>query len=302
VDGLIEKLRGWVDVQELFTSFVAFLPDLFAAILVLVAFHFLYRVTRPPLEMALQRTRLHEKLVHLLVRSIYRYAVLIFSVVMALDQLGVNVGAALAGIGVVGIAIGFAAKDSLANIIAGFTIFLDKPFAVGSWIHVEDEFGQVADITLRTTRIRTKRNTWVVIPNQRIIDSVLEDYTKQGEVRVDATIGIAYKESVRQAREVLLAAVADLDGVRREPAPDVVVDALADSSVNLHVRVWIDDAGQIPPVTNAVLEAGKAALDEAGIEIPFPHLQLFFDDVRPPVWKGLSRLGVAASSGGESTD
>jgi small-conductance mechanosensitive channel len=279
-----------VDVQELMTRFVSFLPDLVVAVVILIAFQFLYKVTRVPLRAGLKRTTLHEKLIDLLIDSIYRYTVLILGLVMALDQLGVNVTAALAGIGVAGIALGFAAQDAVANVISGFLIFMDKPFEVGSWVTVEGQFGKVSNITLRTTRIRTNQNTYVVIPNKSIIDSVLENYSKHGEIRVDVPVGIAYKESIQAAREAILERLPrELDWVRSDPAPDVVATGLGDSSVNLMARVWIDDPAQRPKTEVAVVEQAKIALDEAGIEIPFPHLQLFVDDVQERVWEGFAK-------------
>ncbi|MDX1562143.1 MAG: mechanosensitive ion channel family protein, partial [Gammaproteobacteria bacterium] len=218
------------------------------------------------------------------------YTVIVFGLIMALDQLGVNIGAALAGVGVAGIAIGFAAQDAFANVIAGILIFWDKPFVVGDWIETEDEYGKVTNITLRTTRIRTPRNTYIVIPNRRIIDEVLENFSKHGELRVDVPVGIAYKEEIGRAREVLLEAAADVDGVLDDPAPDVVVDELGDSSVNLKVRVWIEEAKGQRAMFFRVVEAAKLALDKADIEIPFPHLQLFVDQVHEQVWKSASTL------------
>ena len=113
---------------------------------------------------------------------------------MAADQIGINVGAALAGIGVAGLAIGFAAQDSLANVIAGFLIFIDKPFEVGDWVTVADNYGASATSRCGRRRIRTNRNTYVVIPNKTIIDTVLVNHSKHGETRIDVPIGIAYKE------------------------------------------------------------------------------------------------------------
>lgn len=291
----MERLTSYLDLNALVTGVVAFIPDLLAAILILIAFWIFYRLIRRPLRGALGRTGMHRKLIELLIDSVVRYAVLVFALVMALDQLGVNVGAALAGIGVVGIALGFAAQDSLANTIAGFIIFWDKPFSVGDWIDVEGQFGMVQDITLRSTRIRTPRNTFVVIPNQKIIDAILENHSKHGEVRVDVPVGIAYKESIAAAREVLLAAVAGLANVRRDPPPTVVVTGLGDSSVDLKIRIWIDRGELIQSTRFAVLEAAKNALDEAGIEIPFPHLQLFWDDVEDRVVRKFEPLASRQS-------
>ncbi|MCB1021432.1 MAG: mechanosensitive ion channel family protein [Acidobacteria bacterium] len=280
-----------LDVEALVTEATAFIigyiPDVVVACAVLIGFWLFYRVSSLAIRGLLTRSGIHTTLISMLVDNVYRYTVLGFGIIMAADQIGVNVGAALAGIGVVGIAVGFAAQDTLSNIIAGFLIFLDKPFMVGDWLHVADQVGEVAEITMRTTRIRTKNNTWVVIPNKKIIDEVLVNHSKHGETRLDVPIGIAYKEHIPQAREVLLQAVQNIEGIVTKPEPQVVVTGLGASSVDLEVRVWISVASNAPPLYTKVLEVSKLALDEAGIEIPFPHLQLFFDDVRPAVWNGL---------------
>jgi small conductance mechanosensitive channel len=293
----MDRIAELIDVKELMTTFVAFVPRVGAALLVLVAFWLIYRASRPALRVALQKAEFHEALIELMVDNLYRYVVMIVGLVMAVDQLGVNVGAALAGLGVAGLALGFAAQDSVANVISGIMIFWDKPFIVGDWITTEGNYGKVAEITLRSTRIRTNRNTYVVIPNKTVIDAVLENHSKHGELRIDVPVGIAYKEDVRQAREVLLEAVRALPGVMAKPQPDVVVEALGDSSINLLVRVWIERAEGLQPTTFAVVEASKLALDAAGIQIPFPHLQLFIDDVEERVIRKVVQLRPLAGGG-----
>jgi small conductance mechanosensitive channel len=292
----MDAILSYLDLDQLVTSAVTYLPRLLIALLVMLAFWLLFRLTRRPLRAGLGRTGLHAKLVHLLVENVYRYTLVAFGAVMALSQLGVNVGAAIAGLGVAGIAVGLAAQDALSNTIAGFTIFWDKPFVVGDWVSVAGEYGKVQDITLRSTRIRTPRNSFVVIPNRRIIDEVLENDSKHGELRIDVPIGIAYKEDTVAAREALLAAIATVSDVLDDPAPTVVVEACADSSVNLQMRVWITDAALRQRVTFAVMEAGKRALDAAGIQIPFPHLQVFWDDVEDRVVEKLRPLGSGGTA------
>jgi small conductance mechanosensitive channel len=273
-------------------------PKLGAALLVMLIFWLIYRVSRAPLRTVLKKAAFHEALIQLMVDNLYRYAVMIVGLVMAADQLGINVAAALAGIGVAGLALGFAAQDSVANVISGILIFWDKPFIVGDWVETEGNYGRVAEITLRSTRIRTNRNTFVVMPNKTVIDAVLENYSKHGELRIDVPVGIAYKEDIRRAREVLCDAVRSLPGVMEQPEPDVVVESLGDSSVNLQVRVWIENADALPIRKFAVVEASKLALDAAGIQIPFPHLQLFVDDVEERVIKKLAQ--VRQLKGGEA--
>ncbi len=286
----METLQRILDIEAVTEWVVLFIPKLFVAVLILIAFFALYRITRRPFGAILERAGFDRVLVTLLVENIYRFALIIFGLVMAASQLGVNVGAALAGIGVVGIAIGFAAQDALANTIAGFMIFWDKPFRVGEYVTVQDQYGEVRDITLRSTRIRTNQNTYVVIPNKHVIDEVLVNHSHHGETRVDVPLGIAYKEDIVAAREVLLDAVRSMPEVAANPEPSVVVKELGASSVDLLVRVWIDDAGEELPVHYAVMEASKRALDAAGIQIPFHHLQLFVDQVEDRVWESVARL------------
>jgi len=287
-------IKDWIDFKQVGTMVVQFLPRLALAILVMIGFLILYRATQRSLSRLLERMGMHETLIRLLIKSIYRYALLLVGFVMALDQVGVNVGAALAGLGIAGVAIGFAAQDSVANVISGIMIFWDKPFIVGDWIETDGHYGHVNDITLRSTRIRTPRNTYVVIPNKSIIDSVLENYSKHGELRLDVPVGIAYKENIPQARAVLLEAVRHVEHVRADPAPDVIVRELGDSSVNLYVRVWIDDPAHQQGTFFSVVEASKMALDGAGIQIPYPHLQLFVDDVQERVWAGARSVAGAS--------
>jgi small conductance mechanosensitive channel len=217
---------------------------------------------------------------------------------MAASQLGVNIGAALAGLGVVGIAVGFAAQETIANMIAGFLIFWDRPFKVGDFITTEERYGEVREITMRTTRIRTMENTYVVIPNKQIIGDTLVNHSLYGEVRVNVPVGIAYKERIADARRVLLPVAQAIPGVLAVPPTEVVATALGESSVHLEVRVWTDDPALERRLFFQVLEASKAALDEAGIQIPFPHLQLLLDDVSDRVWAGASRMRAVAGGAG----
>ena len=287
---MLDRILQDLDLTALATKAIEHIPAVIAGLIIFFGLWGLFALTRNPAKRALGRAGLAPALIRLLVDSLLRYTVMAFALVMALDQFGVNVGAALAGLGIAGIAIGFAAQDSVANVISGFLIFLDRPFQAGDWVEVVGESGTVVEITLRSTRIRTPSNTFVIIPNKTIINEVLVNHSKNGAVRLNIPIGIAYKEYIPQAREVILRAVSGVDQVLQDPAPTVVVLECGGSSVNLQIRAWIPDANHQVPIAAAVIEAAKLALDEAGIEIPFPHLQLFIDEVRRPVWEGLTAL------------
>lgn len=181
--------------------------------------------------------------------------------------------------------------------MAGFLIFWDKPFRVGDWVSLDGKTGQIAEITMRTTRMRTLNNTWVIVPNQTVINEVLINNSTHGRMRLEVPVGIAYKESVADARRVILQSLRGIGKVLTDPPPAVVVSALGSSSIDLIIHAWIADATDERPVNFAIVEAVKVALDEAGIEIPFPHLQLFVDEVDDRVWEQAAAVaGQAARS------
>lgn len=288
------------DLQSTTDMILVFVPRIASAILILLLFWLGYLPTSKSLRLILQKAGIDPTLIRMLVNNVYRFTLLGVGIIMAASQLGINVTAALTGLGVAGVAFGFAAQDTLANLIAGFMIFWDQPFRVGDFVTTNEQYGRVTNITMRTTRIRTQENTYVVIPNKNIIDSVLVNHTKHGDIRVNVPIGIAYKESIAQARQVMLAAVREIDGVLDNPAPEVVALELGDSSVNLEVRVWIHSAMHERPVGFQVVEACKMALDTAGIQIPFPHLQIFVDDIEERVWQKAALLPALGGRGADA--
>jgi small conductance mechanosensitive channel len=297
----MQELLSLETAEQLRSMVVAFSPRVFAALFVLFAFWVVFRVVRRLLTTVFRRVGIDKNLTHLLLDNVLRVALAIIALIMAASQLGLNVAAALAGLGVAGIAVGLAAQDSIANMIAGFLIFWDKPFAAGDFLTIGELYGEVRVITIRTTRLRTVENKYVVIPNRQIMDSVLVNHSMYGETRVNVPLGIAYKEHIPKAREVLLEALQSVEGILTSPAPDVVVEGLGGSSVNLSVRVWIDEMSMERLTFYRTLEACKLALDGAGIQIPYPHLQLFVEKVEDRVWDKLGRLtAVAGSSRGRA--
>lgn len=285
----MDALFSAIDLEVLSTMLVAYTPKIIAAAFIFIAFIILYNVFKKPLALAARKADLEQPIIQLLIYSLFKWTVLLLGLLMALKQLGIDVGAALAGLGVAGIAIGFAAQDSISNVIAGFIILIDKPFRVGDWIEVDEKFGKVHEITLRSTRIQTLNHTYVILPNKNVIDATINNHSKYGNTRLEIPLGIAYKEHIPTARAVILQAMEPIELLLKDPAPTLVVNALGDSSVDLTLRIWIDDAEKERPAYFAAIEAAKLALDEAGIEIPFPHLQLFVDDVKEKAAESLGK-------------
>ena len=249
-----------LNVEQLLTELVAWLPKMLSAIAVFVVFWVILRITRPALARILPRAGFDRALADMLF-NVYRFTILTFGVIMAVNQLGVNVAAALAGLGVVGLTIGFAAKDSLSNIMAGFLIFWDKPFHTDDWVTLGENYGIVAKITMRTTRLLTWNNTLVIIPNETIINQVLVNHSTNGRTRVDVPVTAAVNGDLSPKREAILEAVRTVDGVLKEPPPAVVIKAINPSSVELIIQAWIANAQQQRPVSFQILEAAKPALD-----------------------------------------
>lgn len=257
-----------VSVVELLWSFVPNLLVAFVTIFLIVIF---YGITARLFEAALRKTTMQESLIQITVRSLYRSAVIIIGLILVLSKLGINVTAAVAGIGVLGIAVGFAAQQTIANIFSGFGIFVDRLYAAGDWVRVAEHYGEVISISLRTTKIRTLDNTYISVPNSLVTSSPVTNYSEEGMLRITAHVHIPYTESVDYARSVLIDAVRKVRGVLKNPEPSVVVNKLGEHGVELLVRIWVQKAGFEQKYFFLLTEMCKEALDNAGITIPYPH-------------------------------
>lgn len=219
-----------------------------------------------------------------LVENLFSVLAVTFAVVTVLAQFGFDVVSIVAGLGIVGIAVGFAAQSTLSNFIAGITLLIERPFRIGDWVTINGQDGKVVKIALRTTWLRTRDNIFTMIPNDSVASSDIVNYSAEGATRLNIPVGIAYKESARAAREVIMPVLrAHPEALQsRGMEPRVLMESLGDSSVNLKAQVWItpDNLDVQPTIMAEILEQIKEALDAAGIEIPFPHLQLFIDDAK----------------------
>ena len=204
------------------------------------------------------------------------------AIVMALDLLGVNVMPFIAGAGVAGVAIGFAAKDTLSNLIAGVLLIIDRPFEVGDRIEVwrapsgSATWGDVIDIGLRATKIKTTDNIVIIIPNNEIMLRDIINYTTITEkIRVRIDIGVAYDADMQKAKSIMLQAAESADWVSKEPPPKVVVRNFGESSVDLQVRVWIANPRKRMDTISYITDKVKELFDEQGVEIPYPKRDIY---------------------------
>ena len=207
------------------------------------------------------------------------------AVILALDILGINVMPFVAGAGVAGIAIGFAAKDTLSNLIAGVLLIIDRPFEIGDRIEVwsapvgSASWGDVIDIGLRATKIKTTDNIVIIIPNNEIMKRDIVNYTiLSTEIRVRVNIGIAYDTNIEQAKDLIKKVAGTLEWVSKDQPPKVVVRTFGESSVDLQLRVWINDARRRMDTISYITDKVKEAFDKSGIEIPFPKRDITIVD------------------------
>ena len=199
------------------------------------------------------------------------YLILIFTVIGVLNNFGVQTASLAAVLGAAGFAIGLALQGSLANFAAGIMLLLFRPFKVGDYVEVAGAAGSVKEMGLFTTILTTPDNIKVMIPNGKVFGDIIKNVTAFDTRRVDLVVGIAYGAQIEKAMTVMESLLKADTRVLEEPAPTIAVGELADSSVNLVVRPWVKTSDYWP-VRLDLTRRIKEALDENGIEIPFPQV------------------------------
>lgn len=249
------------------------IPNVMLAVLVFGVFYLIYRTLSAAISHIAGRIGLERTAAGFLLIGI-KYVILIFGALTALQQVGINVASIIAGLGIAGLSLGFAAKDALANIIAGIFIFWDKPFVIGDLIEASDEYGEVSEITLRTTRIITVDGRMVSIPNSMIVNNKIASYTMHPHLRLDIDVTIGVNEDIGKARNVIVAVVKGDSRFLELPQPVAIVTTLGDYFVGLQLRVWLGDERSHIAVRAELREKIKLALDEAGIVMPYETIEV----------------------------
>lgn len=271
-DALVARSADWTAALA-----ASFIPRLISALFVGIVFYVLYRLFMGMVQSVLRRAERVDRGLETLTVKTLRVVGWSFIGILVLSQLGVNISALVAGLGIAGLAVGFAAKDSLENFISGVTILLDRPFRIGDWVTVSGHYGQVTAITLRSTRLRTLNRETVIFPSVDMVTQAIVNHTDGGVLRVDVPFGIAYKEDIDEARDAVLGIIDPDDGRLAPDGHRVVTTGLGDSSVDMQLQVFVREAGDAVPVRLEMVEKTRKALAGADIEIPFPHLQMFID-------------------------
>lgn len=229
---------------------------------------------------AQQKEAEEERKMGLFLPLIHRSAIvvlIVLGVVILLDHFGVNVTGLAAILALVGLAVGLAAQDTISDMISGYIILVDQPFRVGDRIEIpnEDTWGDVVEIGTRTTRIRTRDNTLVIIPNSSIAQGQVKNYSfPDPNYRLQLDIGIAYGTNIDEVRKVLGDAVRGVEGVLPDMPVEILYNEMGESSMTIRVRWWINSFADKRRMYDKVNTAMQLAIDAAGIESPFPTQQL----------------------------
>jgi small-conductance mechanosensitive channel len=255
------------------------LPNILAATLIMIGAWLLSRLTGRVARRLLQRTSSHKALNDLICRLV-RFVVIIVGGIIALQVLELEKAATtfLAGAGIVGLALGFAFQDLTANFIAGVVLAVRRPMRVGDLVETNSLFGRVEKIHLRTTSIRQPDGKLVMLPNRRIFEEPLINYSDQGSLRLEVECGVSYSEDLEQVRDLVLEVVGGIDRDHGHD-PEVYFTGFGNSSIDFMVRFWVPYHGQkdIHRARSAAIIGIKKAFDDRGITIPFPIRTLNFE-------------------------
>jgi len=208
--------------------------------------------------------------------NILNITILAFVVIASLDQLGVETTSIVAILGAAGLAVGLALKDSLGNFAAGVMLIMFRPFKVGDYVEAGGAAGVVKEVHIFNSVFNTPDNKIVIIPNGAIMSGVITNYSTMPTRRVDMVIGVGYGSDLGQVKDVIRGILEADTRVLKDPAPVIAVSELADSSINLIVRPWVNSADYWGVMWDTT-EKVKGEFDKAGIEIPFPQMDVHLD-------------------------
>lgn len=277
IDGDMEKnltvMQKWLN--EAGEWIIGFIPNIIAAVIFLIAGYWLIKLIVHIIHKALEKGNADHTIISFLV-SVSRASLAIMLGVCILATLGVNVATLLAALGAAAVTVGLAIKDSLANVACGTLIILNRKFKTGDFIETEGIIGEIMRIDIMYTTLRTYDHKEVLIPNSRLASNNVINHFKLDDRRLEIHVPVSYSQDIGQARKVVMDYIATVKGVLQDKPNRIIVNNYGDSSVDMILYVWCN-SNEYWPVLYEVMDGVKAALDKAGIEIPFNQLDVHFD-------------------------
>ncbi|MGV3724149.1 MAG: mechanosensitive ion channel family protein, partial [Actinomycetota bacterium] len=266
-------------VRDLFVSAVTLLPRLASAVILALLFWLVARVAGRLVCAAADRTGLDPNL-RQLGRAVAYYGAWAVGVVAILATFGFQTGGIVAALGISGFILGFAFKDILSHFLAGLMLLMGRQFRIGDQIVVKEQEGTVERIELRALHLRTYDNRLVIIPNAEVFNSIITSNTASPHRRREFVVGIGYEQDIGRALRVAHDTVAATPGVLQEPAPDVLVDSLSPSTVDLRIRFFMNSLrADYLKVGSECMRRVKEAFETEGVSMPSPIQTVVFANV-----------------------
>ncbi len=270
---IVNQASDWVARND--AILLQYIVNLAAALLILLVGYIAAKMISSTMVRVMEKRRVDTTITRFC-GNMTHYAILTFVAIAALGRIGVQTASFVAIIGAAGLAIGLALQGSLSNFASGVLLILFRPLKTGEYVEAAGTSGTVESVQIFTTVLMTPDNKMVVIPNANILNGNIINYSRTGTRRVDLVIGVSYKADLAQTKSVLKSVLEKESRLLKEPAATIGVSALADSSVNFVVRPWVKTEDYWD-VYFDLHENIKIALDEAGIEIPFPQMDVHIE-------------------------
>ncbi len=263
-----ENIKQWVMMNglELLTSLVVFI---IVIIVGKIAITIICSITRKALN---KSDRVSDLLEGFTINIVNKVLWLVL-IMVALPVVGIDVTPLIAGLSVMGFIIGFAFQESLGNLSAGIMILLNNPYETGDYIEAAGNSGTVKDMNIMALTLLTPDNKKIIIPNKAVWGSSIINYSAMETRRVDMVVGVSYTADIDQTKDVISGIIGSHPLILKEPEPLVEVIELADSSVNIVIRVWCK-TGDYWKIYFELTRTIKENFDKEGIEIPFPQMDL----------------------------
>lgn len=210
-----------------------------------------------------------------IIAKVVSYTIIIVAVLAILPIIGVKLSGLLVAGGIAGLAIGFASQSIIGNLISGIFLMIERPIKIGNSVNIEGTGGIVEDIRIISTTIRTFDGLYIRVPNQKVFTASITNFVANVARRFEYVVGIRYSDDADKALETIKNIIEDHPLALKNPAPQVFVDNLGDSSVNIIVRIWAPSTEWFGVKTELLWKI-KKAIEKEGIEIPFPQRVLWF--------------------------
>lgn len=272
---------AWEKIQGMVAGLIVMLPNLILAVIVFVLFVIAARLIRN-LVRRVTRSRRNARNLGLVLGRLAQGSIVLVGLFVALSIVlpSFKAGDLIQLLGISSVAIGFAFRDILQNFLAGILILLTEPFQIDDQIIFKEFEGTVENIQTRATTIRTYDGRRIVVPNSELFTNSLTVNTAFENRRLEYDVGIGYGDDIDHAKQLILEAIHETEGVLSDPAPDAIVVDLAESTVNIRARWWIKPPRRAPALDmqDSVLTAIKNKLTANGVDMPFPTQQILFHD------------------------